>query len=221
MQEGETHINSDNELPVPPDLHVDLTTPEKIEQSSSEASSDDIEAPPFSPLTLTASNTDTFSTSDINSVPDVVSSAHATLQIHTPSFKLVGDNVDKTVRPREETLETHSKSLHYFHSFAVRDRCDITGLADEPSLPDMDNINVDLVLPTAADHISLKKNMTILMTRIIHKRIKFFNENVKVERHIAHCFSKEMSQKSEVVSLELTIYDCLLYLGSFRSIVEE
>ena len=101
--------------------------------------------------------------------------------------------MDKTVRPREETLETHSKSLHYFHSFAVRDRCDITGLADEPSLPDMDNINVDLVLPTAADHISLKKNMTILMTRIIHKRIKFFNENVKVERHIAHCFSKEMS----------------------------
>ena len=103
----------------------------------------------------------------------------------------------------------------------MRDRCDITGLADEPSLPDMDNINVDLVLPTAADHISLKKNMTILMTRIIHKRIKFFNENVNVERHIAHCFSKEMSQKSEVVSLELTIYDCLLYLGSFRSIVEE
>ena len=131
-----------------------MTTPEKIGQSSSEASSDDIEAPPFSPLTLTASNTDTFSTSDINSIPDVVSSA-PTLQIRTPSFKLVGDNVDKTVRPREETLETHSKSLRYFHSFAVRDRCDITGLADDPSLPDMDNINVDLVLPTAADHISL------------------------------------------------------------------
>ena len=188
-------------------------------QSSSEASSDDIEAPPFSPLTLTESNTDTFSTLDINSVPDV--SSAPTLQIRTPSFKLVGDNVDKTVRPREETLETHSKSLHYFHSFAVRDRCDITGLADDPSLPDMDNINVDLVLPTAADHISLKKNMTVLMTRMIHRRMKFFNENVKVERHIAHCFSKEMSQKSEVVSLELTIDDCLLYLGSFRSIVEE
>ena len=193
-----------------------MTTPEKIGQSSSEASSDDIEAPPFSPLTLTASNTDTFSTSDINSVPDV--SSVPTLQIRTPSFKLVGDNVDKTVRPREETLETHSKSLHYFHSFAVRDRCDI---ADDPSLPDMDNINVDLVLPTAADHISLKKNMTVLMIRIIHRHMIFFNKNVKVEWHIAHCFSKEMSQKSEVVSLELTIDDCLLYLGSLRSIVEE
>ena len=100
----------------------------------------------------------------------------------------------------------------------MRDRCDI---ADDPSLPDMDNINVDLVLPTAADHISLKKNMTVLMIRIIHRRMIFFNENVKVERHIAHCFSKELSQKSEVVSLELTIDDCLLYLGSLRSIVEE
>ena len=86
--------------------------------------------------------------------------------------------MDNTVRPREETLETHSKSLHYFRSFAVRDRCDITSLADDPSLPEMDSINVDLVLPTAADHISFKKNMDVLMTRIIHGCMKFFNENV-------------------------------------------
>ena len=40
----------------------------------------------------------------------------------------------------------------------MRDRCDITSLADDPSLPEMDSINVDLVLPTAADHLIQEKH---------------------------------------------------------------
>lgn len=41
-----------------------------------------------------------------------------------PTFKLVGDNVDKYVKPRHETADKHASSLHYFHVFAVKDRCE-------------------------------------------------------------------------------------------------
>ena len=171
-----------------------------MEVISSEASSNDGETPPFSPMT--ASSIDSVSASSISGVSDI--STTIPVQIH-PSFKLVGDNVDKTIKPREETYESHSKSLHHFHSFAVKDRIDTSGLTDDPSLPDVDSCDVESVLPTTADHTILKKDMTVLMSRMIHKHLKFFNKHVKTERHIAHCFSKEMSSKSEVVSVKVTI----------------
>ena len=36
-------------------------------------------------------------------------------------FRIVGDNIDKTVRPRDMRHNHHTTSLHYFHSYAVRD----------------------------------------------------------------------------------------------------
>ena len=48
-------------------------------------------------------------------------------------FKIVGDNIDKTVKPRHETLHQRSQSLHYFHAYAVRDRIDFSFLSAEPS----------------------------------------------------------------------------------------
>ncbi len=43
-----------------------------------------------------------------------------------PTFKIVGDNIDKTIRPREMRSDHQTRSLHYFHSYAVRDRIDIS-----------------------------------------------------------------------------------------------
>ena len=55
----------------------------------------------------------------------------------TYSFKIVGDNLDKYVKPRHETVDHHSLSLHYIHSYAVQDRCSTAGLQDQPCLPDI------------------------------------------------------------------------------------
>lgn len=41
-------------------------------------------------------------------------------------FKIIGDNVDKSVRARHQTLTTTDQSLHYFHSVAVMDRVDFS-----------------------------------------------------------------------------------------------
>ena len=47
-------------------------------------------------------------------------------------FKVVGDNIDKTVKPRDMRFDQPSKSLHYFHVYAVKDRIDASGLSAVP-----------------------------------------------------------------------------------------
>ena len=47
--------------------------------------------------------------------------------------------MDKNVRPSREHAEVKAQSLHYFHSFAVKDRVPIDGLSDktpEIGIPD-------------------------------------------------------------------------------------
>ena len=40
-------------------------------------------------------------------------------------FKLVGDNLDKTVKPHYIRMNRQNHSLNYFHAFAVKDRIDL------------------------------------------------------------------------------------------------
>ena len=45
-------------------------------------------------------------------------------------FKTVGDNFDKNVRRRHQTIEHQTKSYHCYHSYAARDRVDVSGLSN-------------------------------------------------------------------------------------------
>ena len=53
------------------------------------------------------------------SVPSVEEEMSAHSQL---SFKLIGDNIDKNVKPRHMCINHRTKSLHYFNVFAVQDR---------------------------------------------------------------------------------------------------
>ena len=120
---------------------------------------------------------------------------------HIPTYKIVGDNLDKYVRPRHERTDRHSSSLHYFHSFAVKDRCDMSNIPDN-LCPDLTSFSIDDILPTTADYNTLVENYTIIAARVIPKHIPSFKGNVKrVVHHILHSSSCEMSQKSEVGSV--------------------
>lgn len=46
-------------------------------------------------------------------------------------YKVVGDNIDKNVKPRYARQENKTLSMHYYHSYAVRDRIDISSISDE------------------------------------------------------------------------------------------
>lgn len=60
--------------------------------------------------------------------------SHRVIQPHSQwsGFKIVGDNLDKTVKPRHMRSDHQNVSLHYFHSIAVKDRIDFSNLPDTP-----------------------------------------------------------------------------------------
>lgn len=78
-------------------------------------------------------------------IPDVPQPASTNTDF--PSFKIVIDNVDKTVKLRQETSQHHNQSLHYMHGYAVKDRIDVSDLDDNLVIPDFETINTLEVLP--------------------------------------------------------------------------
>ena len=92
-------------------------------------------------------------------------------------FKIVGDNLDKTVKPRHMRSDNQNKSLHYFHSMAVKDRIDFSSLSDTPSkksTPSLKSVTQSL-LPTSTDNQILRKHFTIHISRILAENMPFFH----------------------------------------------
>jgi L1 cell adhesion molecule like protein len=52
-------------------------------------------------------------------------------------YKIAGDNVDKSVKPRHEAVDHRTQSLHYFHSYAVCDQIDFLRYSDDPTARDV------------------------------------------------------------------------------------
>lgn len=79
------------------------------------------------------------------------------------SYKIVGDNIDKNVKPSLQRAEIQSQSLHYFHSFAVRDRVPVSGLSD--AQPKVTTPDPKKFLLTPEDIRCIKEEMNILLSR--------------------------------------------------------
>ena len=122
--------------------------------------------------------------------------------VKIPTFKIVGDNIDKSFRPRHETSDSHLKTIHYFHAYAVLDRCDMSSFEDAPSHFHTASADVSSVLPTIHDQSAIKQNPSVIVSQIVRNHFKFFKDNIQsIKRHIPHIHSKEMSLKSTVVGL--------------------
>jgi len=99
------------------------------------------------------------------------------------------------------TSEHQTKSLHYFHTYAVRDRIDLSCFSDDQEIPDIKSIQLDNLLPSACDEKSMFANFEVLVARVLVKHMPFFTKlgKLALEHHIQHEYSQEMAQKSEVV----------------------
>ena len=99
-------------------------------------------------------------------------------------------------------IDNQTKSLHYYHSYAIRDRIDLTGVDDTSSLPDIKDVDVTQLLPSSEDEHAIRQNFSYLVARVLCKYMLFFKNYGKgLEKHLQHEYSYEMSQKSEVVSI--------------------
>ena len=57
------------------------------------------------------------------------------------TYKVVGDNLDKNVKPTDYRVDSQTKSLHFFQSYAVRDRIDLSSYDDSPLVVDESSID--------------------------------------------------------------------------------
>lgn len=116
-------------------------------------------------------------------------------------FKIVGDNLDKTVRPRRQRFDERTKSLHYFNTMAILDRVDMSKFSDERSAFSHSSFSLESLLPQPEDLAEITANFGVLIGRVLVKHVPALKcLNSVVKQHIEHQYYKEMSSKSTVVS---------------------
>ena len=137
---------------------------------------------------------------------DVPFSASAGEGMAWCGFKIVGDNIDKTVHHRYQRVDSETGSLHYFNAYAVRDRLDLSHLSDLPKkLPD--SIPLEALLPSEVDLCELNDNFGILLLRMLVRYLPVFKPFQDfVLDHIPHAHSSEMSQRSQTVGSNIYVY---------------
>ena len=88
-------------------------------------------------------------------------------------FKLVGDNLDKTVKPRYMRMNRQNRSLNYFHAFAVKDKIDLPSFSSYVPYTNIGVNTIDL-LPSEEVHSQLMKNLSVLVSRILVDNMPVF-----------------------------------------------
>ena len=125
-------------------------------------------------------------------------------------YKLVGDNLDKTIKPRDMRVDHLPQSLHYFNIYAVLDRVDFRSLSCDTSIIDVAKIDTSKFLPSAADMEAMIANFSVLISRLLVNHISALCEySACVPAHIDHKYSREMSAKSHVVRNTISNYKVL------------
>ena len=77
-------------------------------------------------------------------------------------YKIVGDNIDKNVRPSFQRMDMTTRSLHYFHSYTVQDRINTTDMSGEPN---KQLTSAESLLPTAAELEKVLGDFKVLVSR--------------------------------------------------------
>lgn len=81
------------------------------------------------------------------------------------SFKLVGDNIDKILRPSFQCLHKQTVHCTYSHTYAVADRIDFSTLSDV--VPESITIDTSTFLPDYSDLEALHQEFQILISRYV------------------------------------------------------
>ena len=99
-------------------------------------------------------------------------------------LKLVFDNIDKTIRPRNMTQDSQTSTLHYVQAYGVKDRIDYSKITNDQKT----ETNLYKILPDLDDYILLKKRFVVHVSRIITTYLDFLVEDFKglSQMHIPH-----------------------------------
>ena len=119
------------------------------------------------------------------------------------------------IRPRHQTLQHQTQSMHYVNMYALRDRIDLSWYMDTvttQSSCDPSTLAIH-ILPSAEDHHNIMENFAILAGRILHEHIPALKKIPHLTMdHIKHTHYKEMSSRSSIVSLIINL--CNIYCNT-------
>ena len=117
-------------------------------------------------------------------------------------YVLVGDNIDKRVNPREMRIDRQVQSLHYFHTYAAKNRCESIHSQDTNPIRDISKLSLSAFLLTPSECMDIRNNYVVLVSRIIVEYLPAFNKFKQcVPKHVLHSYSDVMSGKSVMVSV--------------------
>ena len=143
------------------------------------------------------------------SLLDKISELHtAPLSMWTSSntpFMFWGDNLDKQRRVRDVRSTRHGALLHMYSILAGCSRTTDPTLCQTGRVASLPFISANSLLPTHSDFSCIKVNLVVLVARLLTQYMKdlrpfFLNLYISI---IDHKYSKEMSQKSTVVVVEV------------------
>ena len=66
-----------------------------------------------------------------------------------------GNLLTKEVKPRDMHSDYQTRSLHYFHTYAVHDHVNIDHVDDSPLAPDQRSIKLKMLFPSKDEFASL------------------------------------------------------------------
>lgn len=157
-------------------------------------------------LVLCSTIPDTEEDSTGSSSPGFESSPVIREETHYYPYILVGDNVDKTIRPRHMTMDKQTQSIHYFQFYGVQDRINFRHLQNEGPIGSVSDLPMSAFLPDLHDCSVLRDNYATLMARELIKKLPYFKifEDC-VPMHIPHEYSEQMCKKSVLVGLDVRI----------------
>lgn len=113
---------------------------------------------------VTSSHTQTGSLLNSNSEEDCQGHGTSTGKRNWKGYKLVADNTEKNIRPSFQRYNNKTKSLHYFHYYALLDRVDLsTCLESLPTIP----VNLKQLLVCQDDIQKLESDAIVLFSRCV------------------------------------------------------
>lgn len=119
-------------------------------------------------------------------------------------FKFWRDNVDFKEGVRDVRSDHHGQLLHMYSVLVGRSRTPATELGHTGCVSPLRSLPAATFLPTPDDFSAVRKNLVVLVSRIITQYIDalaLFSKSVP--QHILHKYSKQMGMKSEVLVLDV------------------
>ena len=84
-------------------------------------------------------------------------------------FRICGDNIDKSCKTRFMRMDRRNQSLHYFHSYGVQNRIDVSQMPYISAHKTYSDVNViaNSILPSIHDDDAIKCNIATLVSRVL------------------------------------------------------